>query len=79
MDWVVGQQKVDMVAAIVAGDGRVVRTLCWKNPSENGLVLELLSGLRRAGLSVEAVMDRPGRTATCGGTSCSSTGCRCTG
>jgi hypothetical protein len=28
--------KVDMVATIVAGDGRVVRTVCWKNPSENG-------------------------------------------
>ena len=26
--------KVDMVAAIVSGDGRVVRTVCWKNPSE---------------------------------------------
>jgi transposase len=52
--------KVDMVAAIVAGDGRVVRTVCWKNPSENGLVLELLSGLRRAGLSVEAVMESSG-------------------
>jgi hypothetical protein len=36
--------KVDMVAAIVAGDGRVVRTVCWKNPSENGLVLALLAG-----------------------------------
>ena len=52
--------KVDMVAAIVAGDGRVVRTVCWKNPSENGLVLALLSGLRRAGLSVEAVMESSG-------------------
>jgi hypothetical protein len=41
--------KVDLIAAIVAGDGRVVRTVCWKNPSETGLVLELLSGLRRAG------------------------------
>jgi hypothetical protein len=26
--------KVDMVAAIVAGDGRVIRTVCWKNPGE---------------------------------------------
>lgn len=52
--------KVDMVAAVVAGDGRVVRTVCWKNPSENGLVLELLSGLRGAGLSVEAVMESSG-------------------
>jgi transposase len=52
--------KVDMVAAIVAGDGRVVRTVCWKNPSENGLVLALLAGLRRAGLSVEAVMESSG-------------------
>jgi transposase len=52
--------KVDMVAAIVAGDGRVVRTVCWKNPRENGLVLELLSGLRRAGLSVEAAMESSG-------------------
>jgi len=52
--------KVDMVAALVAGDGRVVRTVCWKNPSENGLVLALLGGLRRAGLSVEAVMESSG-------------------
>ena len=52
--------KVDMVATIVAGDGRVVRTVCWKNPGENGLVLQLLSGLRRAGLSVEAVMESSG-------------------
>jgi hypothetical protein len=29
--------KVDMMAAIVAGDGRVVRTVCWKNPGENRL------------------------------------------
>ena len=52
--------KVDMVAAIVAADGRVVRTVCWKNPSENGLVPALLAGLRRAGLSVEAVMESSG-------------------
>jgi transposase len=52
--------KVDMVAAIVASDGRVVRTVCWKNLLENGLVLELLSGLRCAGLSVEAVMESSG-------------------
>jgi hypothetical protein len=52
--------KVDMVAAIVAGDGRVVRTICWKNPSENGLVLALVAGLRRADLSVEAVMESSG-------------------
>jgi hypothetical protein len=49
-----------MVAAIVAGDGRVVRTVCWKNPGGNGLVLALLSGLRRGGLSVEAVMESSG-------------------
>lgn len=52
--------KVDMVAAIVAAEGRVVRTVRWKNPSENGLVLELLSKLRDAGLSVEAVMESSG-------------------
>src|SRR5215204_379061 len=52
--------KVDMVAAIVAGDGRVVRTVCWKNPSENRLVLALLAGLRRAGLLVDAVMESSG-------------------
>jgi hypothetical protein len=52
--------KVDMVAAMMAGDGRVVRTVCWKNPGENGLVLALLSGLRRGGLSVEAVMESSG-------------------
>ena len=40
--------KVDVVAAIVAGKGGVVRTVCWRNPSENGLVLELLSKLRDA-------------------------------
>src|SRR5262245_43646366 len=52
--------KVDMVAAIVAGEGRVVRTVCWKNPSENGSVLALLSELQLAGLSVEAVMESSG-------------------
>jgi len=52
--------KVDMVAAVVAGDGRVVRTICWRNPLENGLVLALLVGLARAGLSVEAVMESSG-------------------
>jgi transposase len=52
--------KVDMVAAIVAGEGRVIRTVCWKNPSENGLVLELLGALARGGLSVEAVMESSG-------------------
>jgi transposase len=52
--------KVDMVAAIVAGEGRVVRTICWKNPGENGLVLELLAALGRAGLSIEAVMESSG-------------------
>jgi len=52
--------KVDMVAAVVAGDGRVVRTVAWKNPTENGLVLELLAGLVRAGLLVEAVMESSG-------------------
>lgn len=52
--------KVDMVAAVVAGDGRVLRTVCWKNPLENGLVLALLEGLVAAGLSVEAVMEPSG-------------------
>jgi transposase len=52
--------KVDMVAAVVAGDGRVLRTVCWKNPVENGLVLALLEGLSAAGLSVEAVMESSG-------------------
>src|SRR3954467_15864453 len=52
--------KVDMVAAIVAGDGRVVRTVAWKNPTENGLVLELLAGFVRVGLLVEAVMESSG-------------------
>jgi transposase len=52
--------KVDMVAAVVADDGRVVRTVSWKNPGENGAVLELLSGLRRSGLAVEAVMESSG-------------------
>ena len=52
--------KVDMVAAVVAGDGRVVRTIAWKNPTENGLVLGLLAGLGRSGFSVEAVMESSG-------------------
>ena len=52
--------KVDMVAAVVAGDGRVVRTIAWKNPTENGLVLGLLAGLGRHGLVVEAVMESSG-------------------
>lgn len=52
--------KVDMVAALVAPDGRTVRTICWKNPAENGLVLQLLAQLVRAGLVVEAVMEPSG-------------------
>jgi transposase len=52
--------KIDMVAAVVASDGRVVRTICWKNPSENRLVLELLAQLGRAGLIVEAAMESSG-------------------
>ena len=56
----VGVAKVDMVAAVVGGDGQVVRTVCWKNPVENGLVLALLAGLSAAGLSVEAVMESSG-------------------
>jgi hypothetical protein len=52
--------KVDMVAAVAAGDGRVVRTISWKNPTENGLVLELLARLGRAGLVVEAAIESSG-------------------
>jgi hypothetical protein len=52
--------KVDMVAAVVAGDGRVVRTISWKAPVENGVVMELLAKLGRAGLLVEAVMESSG-------------------
>jgi len=52
--------KVDMVAAVVTGDGRVLRTVCWKNPGENGLVLALLVDLGRAGPRVEAVMESSG-------------------
>jgi len=52
--------KVDMVAALVAGDGRVVRTVRWKNPRENGLVLELLGRLGGAGFAVEAAMESSG-------------------
>ncbi len=52
--------KVDMVAAVVASDGRVLRTICWRNPVENGLVLALLGALRSAGLVVEAVMESSG-------------------
>jgi len=43
--------------------------IAWKNPAENGLVLELFAGLGRGGLLVEAVMESSGRTATCFGTS----------
>ncbi len=55
--------KVDMVAAIVAGDGRVLRTVCWRNPVENELILGLLSSLQGAGLVVEAVMESSGTSA----------------
>jgi transposase len=37
-----------------------VRTISWKNPTENGLVLELLARLGRAGLVVEAAMESSG-------------------
>jgi transposase len=49
--------KVDMVASVVGEDGRVATTIAWKNPVENGLVLDLLTALKGAGLLVEAVME----------------------
>lgn len=52
--------KTDMVGAFVARDGRVVMNICWKNPWENGRVLELLDELRKAGVRVEAVMESSG-------------------
>jgi hypothetical protein len=52
--------KVDMVAAVAAGDGRVLQTICWKAPDQNSTVLSILRGFRAAGITVEAVMEPSG-------------------
>jgi len=52
--------KVDMVAAIAAGDGRVLNTIAWKAPAENAAVLGILRVLRAAGFLVEVAMEPSG-------------------
>lgn len=52
--------KKDMVASLVSRNGRVLVHVCWRNPDENGLVLELLRELGAAGVGVEAVMEASG-------------------
>lgn len=52
--------KTDMVASFVADDGRVLVTVRWRNPGENGVVLSLLGELGTAGVHVEAVMEASG-------------------
>jgi transposase len=55
--------KVDMVAALVdgvPGPPRVLATVAWKNPTENGEFLALLESARAAGLKVEAAMEPSG-------------------
>ena len=52
--------KVDMVAAIAAGDGRVLNTIAWKAPAENATVLGVLRSFRAAGFLVEIAMEPSG-------------------
>jgi transposase len=52
--------KVDMVAAIADGDGRVLNTIAWKAPAENTAVLDVLRVFRAAGFLVEVVMEPSG-------------------
>jgi len=52
--------KVDMVAAIADGDGRVLNTIAWKAPAENAAVLDVLRVFRAAGFLVEVVMEPSG-------------------
>jgi hypothetical protein len=58
--------KVDMVAALtdgVPGPPRVLATVAWKNPTDNGQLLALLEIARAAGVDVQAVMESSGSTA----------------
>jgi transposase len=55
--------KVDMVAAFtdgVPGPPRVLATVAWRNPTDNGELLALLEAARAAGLAVQAVMESSG-------------------
>lgn len=52
--------KVDMVAALVAADHRVLTTIRWKAPNENLAVLALLRHFRAAEMAVEVVMEPSG-------------------
>ena len=52
--------KVDMVAAISASDRRVLNTIAWKAPAENGAFLEILRQFRTAGFVVEVAMEPSG-------------------
>lgn len=52
--------KVDMVAALVAADGTVLKTICWEAPAENAFVIELLQRFRARGFDVEVVMEPSG-------------------
>lgn len=52
--------KTDMVASFVEEDRGVVLTVSWQHPGENGAVLELLRGVRAAGMTVEAAMESSG-------------------
>jgi transposase len=52
--------KVDMVAALVAADGTVLKTICWEAPAENVVVIELLRLLRTRGFDIEVVMEPSG-------------------
>src|ERR1035437_2737153 len=52
--------KVDMVAAIAAGDGRVLNPIAWKAPGENAAVLGILRAFRAAGFLVEVAMEPSG-------------------
>jgi transposase len=52
--------KVDMVAAIAGGDGRVLNTIAWKAPTENSAMLGILRAFRAAGFLVEVAMEPSG-------------------
>jgi transposase len=55
--------KVDMVAALtdgVPGPPRVLATVAWRNPTDNGEFLALLDTVRASGLAVQIVMESSG-------------------
>jgi hypothetical protein len=49
-----------MVAAIATGRGQVLSTISWNAPMQNAKVIELLKGVKAAGLNVQTVLESTG-------------------